>query len=449
MYAVKDVQEVRIQTDDLRVGCTLQNPLKDLLGTMLLSSGVNITEGIKEQLLKRNIYAVFVHPDDLANVTQREPSLRKIRLAKKIAQATSPAVGFKTKVDTLSEVVSYVTNNSGNAIRDEIQPAACSPYDAQQRERLVEQFDAVNKLLNSMIDGALNCRMQEGTELTAVATGYTSELIQDSHLTIVTSEELAKGPEIVPRSIRMSVLAMAIGIEMGYDAENVHCISQAGLLHDWGMFRLDARLQDPNTPFGKSDWWKIMKHPGYSVELLEHVNGISDLTRLICYQVHEIYDGSGYPTGRRGKLIHVFARILSVADTYITLVSDIRGRPALIPYDAMAYLVYQAKCGAFDAEIVRALLHTLSLFPIGSYIQLKDGSQAKVLRSNGKHFTKPVVQKLGNETGQQMTSSHEMPIINLAESDEELLGPLPTPNRREMRIEAEWMGERLWDGPDA
>ena len=40
---------------------------------------------------------------------------------------------------------------------------------------------------------------------------------------------------------------------------------------------------------------------------------------------------SGYPNGCIGDSIHICARILAVADTYISLVSQIRGRPALIP----------------------------------------------------------------------------------------------------------------------
>ena len=423
-------KEVRVQTHDLRVGCTLRHPINDLLGTMLLASGVSITKRIKEQLIKRNIHAVFLHPDDIAGATRAEQKSRNTVLARKVVRATTPAADIKTKVDTLAEVVSYATKNTGAAIRDKIQPLGSVPYDAEQRKRLVEQFGVVNLLLESMIGSALNSRKQDVSNLAAAATDYASELIQDSSQAIATSEELAQGPEINARSIRMAVLAMAIAIEMRYDAKNVQTIGQAGLLHDWGMFRLTERLRAPDTPFASTDWYQIMKHPRYSVELLEKVSGISDLTRLVCYQVHEVYDGSGYPSGRRGELIHIFARILSVADTYISLVSEIRGRPALVPYDAMAYLLHQVKYGKFDSHVVRALLYTLSLFPIGSRVRLKDGSQGIVLRSNGKNFMKPVVQKLGGGQGLRIDSPNEMSIVNLAESEEELLEPLLSPQSK-------------------
>ena len=37
---------------------------------------------------------------------------------------------------------------------------------------------------------------------------------------------------------------------------------------------------------------------------------------LVCFQVHERLDGSGYPQGCRSERIHLFARILHVADAF-------------------------------------------------------------------------------------------------------------------------------------
>ena len=45
-----------------------------------------------------------------------------------------------------------------------------------------------------------------------------------------------------------------------------------------------------------------------------------------------------------------------------------------MPYSAMECMLQQAKTRSVDPDVVRCLINILSLFPIGSYVALKDGS---------------------------------------------------------------------------
>jgi hypothetical protein len=48
--------------------------------------------------------------------------------------------------------------------------------------------------------------------------------------------------------------------------------------------------------------------------------------------------------------------------------------------------------GLYDPRPVRALLETVCLFPIGSYVELNDSRVGKVIRSNGQHYDRPVLE---------------------------------------------------------
>jgi hypothetical protein len=48
--------------------------------------------------------------------------------------------------------------------------------------------------------------------------------------------------------------------------------------------------------------------------------------------------------------------------------------------------------GRFDAAVVRGLLHTISLFPIGSYVELNNGQIGKVIRTNGPAYDRPIIE---------------------------------------------------------
>ncbi|MCH9001551.1 MAG: hypothetical protein IIC02_03170, partial [Planctomycetes bacterium] len=50
-----------------------------------------------------------------------------------------------------------------------------------------------------------------------------------------------------------------------------------------------------------------------------------------------------------------------------------------------------------DRDLVRALLDTISLFPIGSMVGLSNGMRARVLRANPGRHTNPVVEEVTDD----------------------------------------------------
>lgn len=115
---------------------------------------------------------------------------------------------------------------------------------------------------------------------------------------------------------------------------------------------------------------------------------------MIAYQSHERPDRSGYPKGRHRMLIHPFARIVGAADAYVALSSQRPHRDGRIPYQAMTTLLEEANRDRHDRDAVRTILDCLSLFPLGSYVNLSNGSRARVLRANPGLHTRPVVLQL-------------------------------------------------------
>lgn len=86
---------------------------------------------------------------------------------------------------------------------------------------------------------------------------------------------------------------------------------------------------------------------------------------------------------------------------------------------------------------MRALLNILSLFPVGSLVVLSDGSAARVIRSNGRAYTQPVVQLLQDRTGEAIVSGENEGIIDLTNSDRKIVQAIPTPGRNEVGMSDE------------
>ncbi|WP_022849849.1 GAF and HD-GYP domain-containing protein [Limisalsivibrio acetivorans] len=68
---------------------------------------------------------------------------------------------------------------------------------------------------------------------------------------------------------------------------------------------------------------------------------------------HERMDGNGYPFGREGGEIHIFSRVMGVADAYDFLTNDtIPYREAMMPEDAVEVMRSNAAEGGLDPKIV-------------------------------------------------------------------------------------------------
>ena len=211
-------------------------------------------------------------------------------------------------------------------------------------------------------------------------------------------------------------------------------IGISGLLHDWGMIRIPESLRNADRVLTSEELVPIRRHPTHSLELLQRVSRIPREVPLVCYQVHERPNGNGYPRMRSENQIHVFAKILAVADAYVALTSPRPFRPPLMPYAAMECLLRLAKDKCFDAAIVRHLLHTLSLFPLSSLVTLSDGGVAQVIRRDGDNYATPIVKRISNSDGQPASDKDGPIVIKLSDSELRVVQALPMPNRDEMAL---------------
>lgn len=156
-----------------------------------------------------------------------------------------------------------------------------------------------------------------------------------------------------------------------------------------GSLFIPDEIRFKKEPLNRDEIYEIQKHPMIGIHIIEQIKGLPPVTAFICYQSHERENREGYPKQRNGRLIHDYAKIVMVADTYESLTAPRPYREALAPYKAMEYILKSVKQGYFNAEIVKYFLEFASLFPVGSLVMLNTGEIAKVVRPNGPLFSRP------------------------------------------------------------
>jgi response regulator RpfG family c-di-GMP phosphodiesterase len=122
---------------------------------------------------------------------------------------------------------------------------------------------------------------------------------------------------------RVSLYSHFLAKQLGMTDEDAELVMSAAPLHDIGKLGIpDAILLKP----GKLDAEerKIMQsHPRIGYDMLKHSN--RDMLKAGAYIAlhhHEKWDGSGYPKGLKGDEIHIFGRIVALADVFDALYSS-------------------------------------------------------------------------------------------------------------------------------
>ena len=189
------------------------------------------------------------------------------------------------------------------------------------------------------------------------------------------------------------MLAMSIGVQMGLDYEALMDLGLGCLMHDLGMLRVSSPTYRSKRVLDEAEFLEITRHPVETFELLERsCDSLPIASRMVAYQIHERCNGSGYPRGRTAEQIHPLAKIAAVADTHVALATSRPHRPGMLPYYIIETILQGVQQGLFDASVVRALLHTFSLFPIGSFVKLSDDRVGKVIRANRHEYVNPVIE---------------------------------------------------------
>ena len=210
---------------------------------------------------------------------------------------------------------------------------------------------------------------------------------------------------LIPHGLNVAWLAMGVATWMGIDASTVQDVGSGALLKDVGILRLPEQLRFSPRAFSDEERSLMEQYPIHSVHLLEHARAFSTTTLMVAYQAHERCDGSGYPRKRHRMFIHPMAHLTAIADVYSAVTCPRPHRKGVSPYEGMTTILEEAKRKHLDTEFVRSFLDCFTLFPIGSYVELSNGSIAQVIRSNGAQHTKPIVAPL-DRTG--TTSDREI-----------------------------------------
>lgn len=137
------------------------------------------------------------------------------------------------------------------------------------------------------------------------------------------------------------------------------------LMHNFGFYQVDEYRQMQEHPLLPDEADAAEDSPFADADI-----------RLWIKQHHEQPDGRGYPEGECEP--HVLSQVLRIVDCFEGLTTERRFRRRYTPYQALQLMARWAGF-KFNAGLFKNFERFVGLYPLGSFVNLKDGRMAAVL----------------------------------------------------------------------
>ncbi|WP_394250458.1 HD domain-containing phosphohydrolase [Vibrio profundi] len=161
---------------------------------------------------------------------------------------------------------------------------------------------------------------------------------------------------------RVAMLSARLAKLKGLSHRDVELIEIISPMHDVGKITVPESILDKPGRLTEEEWVIMKQHTTAGYDLLNTSSGdITNLAAVIAYEHHERWDGKGYPNGKSGEDIHLFARITAVADVFDALLSA-RCYKAPWSLDQVKALFEREAGYQFDPQLSRILLHNIDEF---------------------------------------------------------------------------------------
>jgi HD-GYP domain-containing protein (c-di-GMP phosphodiesterase class II) len=198
---------------------------------------------------------------------------------------------------------------------------------------------------------------------------------------------------LVSHSMRSTVLAITIGLQLRMPLSKLVELGVTCILHEIGQIRLPPQLYMTDKPLSPSEKAQIATHTLLGFNILKD-NNFPLAIQLGVLEHHERENGTGYPRHLQGTKISLYAKIISVACSFEAITAPRHYKEARTTYDGMIEML-RNESHQYDETVIKALLYCLSIFPIGAYVYLSNGKIAQVTDVNPNDPRNPVVQVLG------------------------------------------------------
>lgn len=403
-------------------------------GELRIAAGTRLTISLLTELEQKSQVTLYVknkHPQkaksntnqSIFSTTTHAAIMQRLNTDSYFTQTSFGESGFNHLINHTvlpepwpSDVNTVSDQPSGLPLFESMRSVTIAQRSRASFDKIREVYTSSCNQMEALLKTIASGQVWTPERLMAIVSALLNSFIADPTLLFnVIHDKPSDAEYLYYHSVNVALLSMTIATELNYNEQQIRELCAGALLHDLGMLLVPPEIRFKTDALSSDEYFEIKKHPVIGLHLVASVQTLPTAVRYSISQSHEREDGTGYPYQLRGNKIHAFAKIIALADTYDALTSPRCYRNVVIPYRAIELLLGIVRQGKIDGKYVKALLTGLSLFPVGSIVELNDGSYAKVISANRNSLGKPTICVLTETDGSLLSANHRFE-IDLARS---------------------------------
>lgn len=321
-----------IPTFCLKEGMVLGKDLYNNTGNLLLKKGSNIKREYMEKIIEIGVQGIYIEDNISKDIEIKNTISDELRIK---------------SVQGIKNVFINVEKNKNN---------------------IEHNMKQVNTIVESMVD----------------------EILENKNLMVNMMDIKLFDDYTFFHSVNVATLSIIMGISLNLNKEELYKLGLGALLHDIGKVFINQDILNKKGKLEGKEIKEMKLHPLKGYKYIKSNFDLPAKSYIAILDHHEKYDGTGYPNKKCGKDICLFGRIIAIADVYDALTSNRSYRKALLPSDAVEYIM--AGCGShFDFELVNLFTRKVAAYPIGTCVKLSNGSTGIVVENYPDPCTRPKI----------------------------------------------------------
>jgi len=159
-------------------------------------------------------------------------------------------------------------------------------------------------------------------------------------------------------SVNVSTFSVALAQQMGFSERKfLHELGIGALLHDIGKSKISDRILNKRSALNPIEFEIMKKHPKWGIEILADNDDIPAASYYPILQHHERGDRSGYPTGLSLDEMHLYSRIVAIADSFDAMTTERVYQKAMDTYPSLQ-IMFSLKT-AYDETALKAFVELM------------------------------------------------------------------------------------------
>lgn len=261
-------------------------------------------------------------------------------------------------------------------------------------EKTIATYETNKVKLNDLLQSLKDSKNININQLKEIKEDFMNELSNNS--TIMGCVNIIKTVDeyTYAHCLNVGMLAVLMGRWLKLREEQIQDLFLAGILHDVGKYKVNPKIINKRGPLNIIEYAMVKKHVIYGYDLIKDMNNLSEGVKqgVLCH--HERIDGTGYPRELSDKEIHLFGKVIAIADMYDAMISERVYKQRQTPFEVMDEMLKEG-INKLDTAILLTFLKNIANYYIGVFVKLSTGDVGEVVFIHPHCVYRPIV-KVGD-----------------------------------------------------